>query len=78
MATVDQVTVNLPDAFGIAGRMYTIKKVDTTGFDVYIDAYGGQKIEGHDYFWLYNSMDYVTVVSNGSGWYIVSQYIEAL
>jgi hypothetical protein len=52
--------------------MYTIKKVDESSFDVYIDAWGAQKIDTHDYYYLYDSMDYVTVVSSGSGWYIVA------
>jgi hypothetical protein len=70
-ATSGAITVNLPDAAGNTGRRYSIKKVDATANLVTIDGDGGDTIDGQTTKVLSDQYDSVTVVSDGTNWFII-------
>lgn len=70
-ATNGQITLRLPAASASAGCVYTVKKVDSTGNMVIVSAISGSGPDGRD-IQLGGPNDYVTVLSNGSSWYIIS------
>jgi hypothetical protein len=64
--------ISLPSAVGIAGRMYTIKKVDNSPNAVTIVPYGTETIDGAASYVLSAQWKYVTIVSDGSNWLIIA------
>lgn len=70
-ATNGQITMRLPAASVATGAVYTIKKVDSTGNMVIVTAISGNGPDGRDAY-LGGPNDYVTVMSNGAGWYVLS------
>lgn len=66
------ITITLPTAVGIAGRRYTIKKVDSGAGVVTIDADGAQTIDGALTLGLTAQWDWVTIVSDGAGWLVIA------
>lgn len=69
------LTVTLPAASGITGRVYTIKKVGTGDVDnpLTINPSGSAKIEGGNTYVIYNDWTYVTLQTDGSNWYIIKK-----
>jgi hypothetical protein len=77
-ATGGPRTITLPTAFGITGRIYTIKKTDVGATNaVTINTTSGQTVDnfgsGSGALKLYGSMSSITVLSTGSGWRIISR-----
>lgn len=70
-ATNGQITMRLPAASTATGAVYTIKKVDATGNMVVVSAISGTGPDGRNIY-LGGPNDYVSVMSNGAGWYILS------
>jgi hypothetical protein len=73
--SASNITMTLPSAASAGqGRQYTIKTINTAA-TVKTSA-SGQKIDGTDYSSTGYSLSavnkYITIVSNGSGWYIVA------
>lgn len=64
-------TATLPTAASIAGRQYTIKKVDSGAGLVVVDANGAQTIDGALTYTLYAQYDSVTIVSDGTNWHVI-------
>lgn len=69
-ATSTAFTVTLPSAMGIAGRQYTIKKVDSSANAVTIASVVGN-IDGAATKVLLAQWQAVRVVSDGINWYVV-------
>lgn len=69
------LTVTLPTAGTITGRVYTIKKIGTGDVDnpLTISPSGGAKIEGGTNYIIYNDWTYVTLQTDGSNWYIIKK-----
>ena len=65
-------TVTLPTAVGITGRVYMVKKVDSSANAVTVDADGSETIDGAASYALTAQWDSVTVVSNGTNWEILA------
>lgn len=65
------VSVTLPTAVGVGGKMYTIKKIDVTGNSVTISTTSSQTIDNQTTLTLSGAYNSVTVVSDGSNWWIV-------
>lgn len=65
------ITTNIPTAVGISGRIYCIKKIDSTGNAVTIDGNGTETIDGqlNKILNLYNTS--ITIQSDGSNWCIL-------
>ncbi|KAA2240251.1 hypothetical protein F0L74_29235 [Chitinophaga agrisoli] len=73
------VTVTLPAATAVKGRIYTIKKIlagvvpDNIDNSVTIDVAGGGQIEGGSSYAIYNAWTFVTVQSDGVAWFIIKK-----
>ncbi len=73
------VTVTLPDASTVKGRIYTIKKIlagavpDNIDNSVTITVAGGGQIEGGTSYAIYNAWTFVTVQSDGTAWFIIKK-----
>ena len=70
-ATAGNVTVTLPTAIGIAGRIYIIKKIDTTVFKVIIEGNGTETINLELNQELCFEGDAPQLVSDGANWHFV-------
>ena len=69
----DSKLITLPTAVGIAGRKYTIKKIGVG--NVNITTTGLQIIEGAGSYIIFgeSSKGFLTLVSDGSNWWIVGR-----
>jgi hypothetical protein len=65
------ITINLPTASGIDGRIYVIKKVSGAGGNVTIDGSGTQKIDGATAKVLSTQYEVVQIQSDGYNWFIL-------
>ncbi len=70
------VTITLPTAVGCAGRLYVIKRVDSSGNSVNIDANGSEQIEGSTSLVGVASGGSLTLQSDNSGWWKMAEYIS--
>ena len=66
-------TVTLPDATlsGMTGRLVFIKKVDSSDNNVVVAAASGQTIDGAADQQIYLQYESMTVVCDGTNWYIL-------
>jgi len=79
-ASGGNVTVTLPSASGITGRMYTVKRTDTTGsYTATLAVATGDALEGvtNDTASIAQGQA-LTVQCTGSGWVITAEYIAPL
>jgi hypothetical protein len=67
------ITINLPSAAGISGRIYKIKTINTG--TVTITASSGQKIDGGFILFLDTKYSVADFVSNGSNWFVLNKII---
>jgi len=63
--------MNLPTAVGIAGRIYVIKKISAS-YTITITAIGSETIDGAASKTLTTQYSQMTVQSDGSNWYVIS------
>lgn len=68
--TSNAITINLPAA-SAAGRLYIIKKIDSSVNTVTIDGSGGETIDGATTATLNAQYESLTLQSNGSNWFIL-------
>jgi hypothetical protein len=61
-------TLYLPDATGREGRIYTVKNIQSGSFN--LDGYSSQTIEGSSFI-LVGASEFLTVICDGSGWWII-------
>lgn len=68
------ITISLPAAGSITGRIYTIKKIGTGGIDnqLTISPAAGT-IDGGSSYVIYNDWTYVTLQTDGSNWYVIKK-----
>ena len=64
------VTVSLPAAAGSEGHAFHIKKIDASAFTVVIDADGAELIDGAGTATITTQYESVSLVSDGSNWFI--------
>ena len=67
----DSFTITLPTASGIIGRMYHIKKTDSSANTVTIDENGAETIDGGVTAILTTQYESITIITNGSEWWIL-------
>jgi hypothetical protein len=65
------VTITLPTAVGVAGKVYTVKKIDSSTNAVTVATTSSQTIDGVTTYSLANQYGGVNVQSDGSNWYII-------
>lgn len=73
--TSSALTITLPSASGISGRIYTIKKIGSGGIDreLTINPAGSSTIDGGSTYIIYNDYTYVTLQTDGTNWYIIKK-----
>jgi hypothetical protein len=71
-ATSGAFTVSLPTAGSRGGQTYTIKRANAGANNVTVGTTSSQTIDGSTTYVLSAQYKYVTVVSNGSNWLIIS------
>jgi len=74
-ATAGNLTISLPQASTVPGHIYKIKKTDSNTNKVTIDPNGAETIDGSSTFDLISQYDVIELVSDGSGFLIVSKQI---
>ncbi len=65
------ITITLPAAATCDGRVYNIKKVDATAFNVIVDANGAELIDGVATQTITAQWDNLMIQSNGTSWFIL-------
>lgn len=70
-ASTQAVTVNLPDATTCGGRVYNVKKMDSSGNSVTLDANGSQTIDGTTTKSTTTQYFNFQIQSNGTQWIIL-------
>jgi hypothetical protein len=68
-------TITLPSAVGITGRIYSIKRGESSTADVTISTSLSQMIDGEMDYMLMNAKESITIVSNGSNWNIMGTFV---
>lgn len=73
-ATAGAVTVNLPAAGTVQGKVYTIKKKDSSGNAVTVDPNSTETIDGASTYVLNAQYKYVTIIAQNSGnsWWVIA------
>lgn len=69
-ATAGAVTMTLPLAASVPGRVFAVKKVDASGNAVTVDGNGSETIDGATTQALSAQYDVLTVASDGTEWWI--------
>ena len=65
------ITISLPSASTVTGKLYSIVKIDATGNTVTIDPSGSETISGSTTIPLSDQWGGVKIISDGSNWVIV-------
>ncbi len=73
--SIANATVSLPTAIGCPGKIYIIKKVDSTAYTVTVDPSGSETIDAALTKVLSLQHQDVTIVSDNANWRIVEQYL---
>jgi hypothetical protein len=71
-ATGGAFTITLPAASGLAGKIYTIKRINSGGNDVTIDANASETIDGDATKVLNAHWKYLQIQCDGSNWFIIA------
>ncbi len=64
-------TIDLPTAISMAGKTLTIKKIDAVANTITLDGNGSETIDDAITQDIASQYDSVTMVSDGTGWYII-------
>ena len=70
-STAGAVTVTLPPAALVPGRIYVFKRINAGANNVVVDGYGSETIDGATTYTLSSQWAGVTVMSNGTAWFII-------
>jgi hypothetical protein len=71
--TTGPITITLPTAAGIGGRMYIIKKTSASGNNVTVVCNGAQTIDGNATYLLTTQYSSIMIQSDGVNWGIIAQ-----
>lgn len=69
--TSGNITISLPSASGITGRIYVFKKTDSSTNKIVLDGSGAQTIDGSGTYDIVKQYQSLTVQSTGSNWLIL-------
>lgn len=73
--TTGAVTMNLPTAAGITGRIYILKKTSAAGNNVTVAGYNGtETIDGATTYTITSQYSYLMIQSDGANWYILTKH----
>jgi hypothetical protein len=71
-ATAGAITLTLPPAALVAGRIYVFKRINAGANTVTVDAYASETIDGAATHVLSPQWNSITIISNGTAWFITS------
>lgn len=70
-ATGGAITMTLPPAALVPGRIYTFKRINSGANAVVIDPSGAETIDGAATYTLSAQWNSVTIINNGIAWFII-------
>lgn len=70
-AATGSITITLPTALGRIGKVFRIKKIDSSGNSVTADGNGSETIDGSTTASLTVQYEAITIASDGSNWHIL-------
>lgn len=65
------ITVTLPDASNADGRLYNIKKIDSSASTITVDGAGSETIDENTTISLMAQNESVTIMSDSTNWWIL-------
>ena len=71
-ATAGAITMTLPPAALVPGRIYVFKRINSGANTVTVDAYASETIDGALTHVLSPQWNSITIISNGTAWFITS------
>lgn len=73
-STLGSIILNLPPAAQAQGKIYTIKKIDSSANVVAIDPNGSEKIDGVLNKTITTQWEALTIHCDGQAWYIIGDF----
>jgi hypothetical protein len=70
-ATAGAITMTLPPAALVPGRIYVFKRINSGANAVIVDPSGAETIDGAATYTLSAQWNSVTIMSNGTAWFII-------
>ena len=70
-ATGGAITMTLPPAALVPGRIYVFKRINSGANAVVVDGYASETIDGAATYTLSAQWNSVTIMSNGTAWFII-------
>ena len=77
-ATAGSKTYTLPTAVGRVGKIFSFKKIDSSTNSVIIDPNGAETVNGASTFSFNRQYRTIAIMSDGTGWNIISDYSPLL
>lgn len=68
------ITMTLPPAALVPGRIYAFKRINAGANQVVVDGYGAETIDGAATHTLTPQWNSVTIMSNGTAWFILADH----
>jgi hypothetical protein len=73
-ATAGVITMTLPPAALVPGRIYAFKRINSGGNAVIVDGYAAETIDGAATHTLTPQWNSLTIMSNGVEWFILADH----
>lgn len=73
-ATAGAITMTLPPAALVPGRIYVFKRINAGANAVIVDGYAAETIDGSTTHTLTPQWNGVTIMSNGTAWFILADH----
>jgi hypothetical protein len=73
-ATAGAITMTLPPAALVPGRIYVFKRINSGANAVIVDGYAAETIDGNLTHTLTPQWNSVTIMSNGTAWFILADH----
>lgn len=73
-ATAGAITMTLPPAALVPGRIYAFKRINSGANAVIVDGYAAETIDGATTHTLTPQWNSVTIMSNGTAWFILADH----
>lgn len=73
-STSSAITMTLPPAALVPGRMYAFKRINTGGNSITIDGYAAETIDGAASINLTGHWDSVVIMNNGVAWFKLADH----
>ena len=73
-ATAGAITMTLPPAALVPGRIYAFKRINSGANAVIVDGYAAETIDGSATHTLTPQWNSLTIMSNGTAWFILADH----